>query len=72
MAIVRAFEEWHAELQSVENPKSVLTDHKNLEYFTMTKLLNRRQARWAQFLSQFNFKIICTLGKAGAKPDSLT
>jgi len=31
MAIVWAFEEWHAELQSVENPISVLTDHKNLE-----------------------------------------
>jgi len=43
-----------------------------LEYFTTTKLLNRRQARWAQFLSQFNFKIVYRLGKAGAKPDSLT
>jgi len=42
MAIVRVFEEWRAELQSVENPISVLTDHKNLEYFTTTKLLNRR------------------------------
>ena len=57
MAIVRAFEEWPAELQSVENPISVLTDH-NLEYFTTTKLLNCRQVRWAQFLSQFNFKIV--------------
>jgi len=72
MAIVRAFEEWCAELQSVENPISVLTDHKNLEYFTTTKLLNRRQARWAQFLSQFNFKIVYRPGKVGAKPDSLT
>ena len=72
MAIVRAFEEWRAELQSVENPITVLTDHKNLEYFTTTKLLNRRQARWAQFLSQFNFRIIYRPGKSGAKPDSLT
>jgi len=38
------FEEWRAELQSVENPTSVLTDNKNLEYFTTTKLLNHRQA----------------------------
>jgi len=72
MAIFCAFEEWHAELQSVENPISVLKDHKNLEYFTMTKLLNCRQVRWAQFLSQFNFKIVYRPGKAGAKPDSLT
>jgi len=72
MAIVQAFEEWRTELQSVENPILVLTDHKNLEYFTTTKLLNRWQARWVQFLSQFNFKIIYWLGKAGAKLDSLT
>jgi len=72
MAIVGAFEEWPAELQSVENPISVLTDHNNLEYFTTTKLLNRRQARWAQFLSQFDLKIVYRPGKAGAKPDSLT
>ena len=56
----------------MENPISVLTDHKNLEYFTTTKLLNHRQARWAQFLSQFNFKIVYRPGKAGAKPDSFT
>jgi len=58
MAIGRAFEEWRAELQPVENPISVLTDHKNLEYFTTTKQFNCRQARWVQFLSQFNFKIV--------------
>ena len=44
MAIVRAFEHWRAELQSVENPILVLSDHKNLEYFMTSKLLNRRQA----------------------------
>jgi len=37
-----------------------------------TKLLNRRQARWSEFLSRFNFKIIYRPGKAGAKPDALT
>jgi hypothetical protein len=40
MAIVRAFEEWRPELQSAINPIHVLSDHKNLEYFTTTKLLN--------------------------------
>jgi hypothetical protein len=72
MAIVRAFEEWRPELQSVINPIRVLSDHKNLEYFTTTKLLNRRQAQWSQFLSQFNFKIVYRLGTAGGKPDALT
>ena len=39
MAIVRTFEEWRAELQSVENPIQVLSDHKNLEYFMTNKML---------------------------------
>ena len=37
-----------------------------------TKLLNRQQTRWAEFLSRLNFKIVYRPGKAGAKPDSLT
>lgn len=49
-----------------------ITDHKNLEYFTTTKLLNRRQARWSEFLSRFYFRIVYRPGKQGAKPDALT
>ena len=58
LAIVRAFEEWHPELAGtpVEEPIRILTDHKNLEYFMTSKQLNRRQARWAEFLAEFNFK----------------
>src|ERR1700722_3741170 len=37
-----------------------------------TKQLTRRQARWAEFLSEFNFKIMYRPGKQGQKPDSLT
>ena len=37
-----------------------------------TKLLNRRQARWSEFLSRFDFRIVCQPGKAGGKPDALT
>jgi hypothetical protein len=41
MAIVCAFEEWRPELQSIINPIHVLSNNKNLEYFTTMKLLNR-------------------------------
>jgi hypothetical protein len=44
MAIVQAFEDWCPELQSIINPIYVLPNHKNLEYFMMTKLLNQHQA----------------------------
>ena len=72
MAIIRCFEEWRPELESTAHPIQVLSDHKNLEYFMSTKLLNRRQARWSEFLSRFNFRIVYRPGKAGGKPDALT
>jgi hypothetical protein len=72
LAIVRCFEEWRPELEGTPSPVKVITDHKNLEYFTTTKLLNRRQARWSEFLSRFNFKIVYRPGKQGGKPDALT
>ena len=74
LAIVRAFEEWRPELASTDPNEAVqvLSDHRSLEYFMTTKELNRRQARWSEFLSQFQFKIIYRPGKQGTKPDALT
>jgi len=72
LAIIRCFEEWRPELEGSEHPIRILTDHRNLEYFTTSKLLNRRQARWSEFLSRFNFRIQYRPGKQGQKPDSLT
>jgi hypothetical protein len=72
LAIIRCFEEWRPELEGSELPIRILTDHRNLEYFTTTKQLNRRQARWSEMLSRFNFKIVYRPGKQGEKPDALT
>lgn len=72
LAIVRAFEEWRPFLEGATHPIRVLSDHRNLEYFMSTKNLNRRQARWSEFLSRFDFVIVYRPGKAGGKPDSLT
>ena len=58
MAIIRSFEEWQSELESSPHIIQVLSDHRNLEYFMSTKLLSRRQARWSEFLSRFNFQIV--------------
>lgn len=71
-AIVKAFELWRAELQGSKFPTQVLSDHKNLEYFMTTKNLSRRQARWSEYLSRFEFVIQYRPGKQGQKPDSLT
>jgi hypothetical protein len=72
LAIIRCFEEWRPEVEGSEIPIKVLSDHRNLEYFMSTKMLNRRQARWSEFLSRFNFKINYRPGKQGEKPDALT
>jgi len=45
-------------LMSVDDQILVYTDHKNLEYFNITKSLNRRQHHWAEFLQPYNFKVI--------------
>ena len=71
MAIICCVEECRAELQSVINLIEVLSDHRNLEHFMANKLLSCCQARWMQFLLQFNFKIAYRPGKLGAKPDAL-
>jgi hypothetical protein len=72
LAIVRCLEEWSSELEMSQEKIRILTDHRNLEYFMTTKKLNRRQARWSEFLSRFNFTIVYRPGKQGIKPDSLT
>ena len=50
----------------------VLSDHKNLEYFTTTKQLMRHQVRWLEYLSGFNYLIHYWVGWLGTKPDVLT
>ncbi|KAI1003554.1 hypothetical protein K3495_g4644 [Podosphaera aphanis] len=72
LAIVRCFESWRAELQGSSYPITVLTDHRNLEYFMTTKELSRLQVRWSEFLSQFDFVIKARPGKENFKADSLT
>jgi len=47
LAIVNAFKHCSRYGEGAEHPIQVFTDHHNLEYFTTTKVLNRRQARWA-------------------------
>ena len=50
----------------------MVTNHKNLEYFSSSKVLTRRQARWLEYLSQFNLVIHFRPGRLGAKPNALT
>jgi hypothetical protein len=57
LAIITAFEQWRPYLAGAQHRVQVLTDHKNLLYFTTTRTLNRCQARWSIFLADFDFEI---------------
>src|SRR5437660_6226979 len=71
-AIVVAFKEWEHLLMSTKDEVMVFTDHKNLEYFNITKILNRRQHRWAEFLQPFNFRVIYREGRLNEKADAMS
>ena len=72
LAIFEAFRVWRHYLEGFGIPIDVLTDHKNLEYFSTTKVLTCRQAHWSEYLSQFNLVICFRPGKLGTKLDALT
>ena len=71
-AIVAAFKEWEHLLLSVHDEMTVFSDHKNLEYFNSTKVLNCRQHRWAEFLQPFRFKVVYREGRLNEKADTLS
>ena len=72
LTIFEAFCVWRHFLEGSGTLIDVVTDHKNLEYFSTTKVLTRRQACWSKYLSQFNLVIRFCPGKLGTKPNSLT
>lgn len=70
--MVRALDEWRHYLEGGEHPIKIISDHKNLLYFSTARTLTRRQARWSLFLSWFNFIITYRPGRLGGKPDALS
>ena len=72
LAIIRALEEWRHFLEGARQRFDIWTDHKNLEYFTTAKRLNRRQARWSLYLSRFDFALHHRPGSTMGKSDALS
>ncbi|KAI0995149.1 hypothetical protein K3495_g13032 [Podosphaera aphanis] len=71
-AIVACLQEWKAELMSTTKPSKILTDHKNLKYFTTKRLLSERQVRYNDVLQQFNFTLEWRPGNISDRPDALS
>ena len=72
LAIVRGLEAWRHLLEGVQFKFEIWTDHKNLEYFMKVQKLNRRQARWALYLSRFDFTLKHAVESKIGKADGLS
>jgi hypothetical protein len=70
LAIISSFNEWRRYLEGAEYSILVFSDHKILEYFTRTKVVNRRRARWAWELAGYDCKIVYYPGNLNEKPDA--
>ncbi len=57
LAIVDSFKQWRVYLKEFKHQIQVYTDHKNLLYFMIIKVLNWRQIKWSKKLSSYNFNI---------------
>ena len=62
LAIIRALEEWRHYIQGSPHMTIIFSDHKNLTYFREARKLNRRQARWSLYLSEFDVKLVHIAG----------
>ena len=72
LAVVRCLEAWRHFLEETTIKFEIWTDHKNLEYFMKVQKLNRRQARWALYLSRFDFTLKHVPESKIEKVDSLS
>uniref|UniRef100_A0A0W0F853 Reverse transcriptase-rnase h-integrase n=1 Tax=Moniliophthora roreri TaxID=221103 RepID=A0A0W0F853_MONRR len=72
LAIYRALTEWRHYLMGGKFKVIILSDHKNLTYFRTAQKLNRRQARWSLFLSEFNLGLVHVPGKSISQADALS
>jgi len=72
LAIVDALRKWDTYCKTTRPKITILTDHKNLEYWKTKKDLNLQQARWGERLANYDFMIKYRPGKLAGKPDILS
>ncbi|MBW0561282.1 hypothetical protein O181_100997 [Austropuccinia psidii MF-1] len=72
LGIVWALKRWRTFLLSLSSPSEVLTNHSSLQYFRSSKVLTFRQARWAEFLSEFHFSTPYRPGRLATLLDALS
>jgi len=71
-AIVSCFEGWSHMLRLSKDVVTVFTDHQNLIYFNMKKVLKTWEIHWASTLAEYNFKVVYPHGKLNTKANELS
>ncbi len=71
LIIIRCLKHWCFKLKCTNISIKIFINHLNLKYFMIIKELTQRQAKWAEKLSEYNFKIIYQLKKQNLKVDVL-
>jgi hypothetical protein len=72
LAIVVALKSWRHYLHGTKFTVRVLTDHRSLVHFDSQPKLSERQARWNEFLSEFDCVIEYQEGKKNVCADALS
>ena len=72
LAIIEALRDWRHFLEGLPNPFTIVSDHANLQYWRTAQDLSRRQARWALYLSRFDFQLDYRPGNANTQADPLS
>ena len=72
LGIICALEEWRHYIQGSGHMTIVHSDHQNLTFFKLAQKLNRQQARWALYLSEFDIKLIHIPGSKMIQSDTLS
>ncbi len=71
LIIIRCLKHWCLELKCTNISIKIFINHLNLKYFMIIKELIKWQAKWAEKLFEYNFKIIYQSRKQNLKVDTL-
>ena len=72
LAVIQGLEEYRDYLEGHPHKVEIWLDHQNLTFFRTAQKLTRRQARWALFMTRFDFVLYHKLGKTMQAEDPLS
>ena len=72
LVVIRGLEEYRYHLEGHSHKIEIWLDHQNLTFFRTAQKLTRRQARWALFMTHFDFVLYHKPGKTIQAEDPLS